>query len=142
MKSGFFILGLLLVPSLAFANVVINEIAWMGSNNGGTATENANDEWIELYNNGSSEINLEGWILVAADGAPNIILSNAANKIIPAGGFFLLERTDDNSVPSITADLIYTGSLSNDGEKLILKDTIWPRWAVGNSICGLVLMCH
>ena len=34
----------------------------------------------------------------------------------------MLERTDDQTLPSIVADLIYTGALSNGGETLILKD--------------------
>jgi len=105
------------LPVFVFASVRINEIAWMGTAN------SANDEWIELYNNDSSEVNLDGWILVASDGTPNINFSNAASKIISAGGFFLLERTDDTSVPDITADLIYTGALLDGGEVLILKNS-------------------
>ncbi|MBZ9578166.1 lamin tail domain-containing protein [Patescibacteria group bacterium] len=92
-------------------NVVINEIAWMGTG------VSYNDEWIELYNNGS-DINLDGWVLKADDGSPKINLSG----IIPAKGFFLLERTDDNTVPEIPADLIYTGALGNSGENLKLYD--------------------
>src|SRR5258707_13887588 len=64
--------------------VVLNEIAWMGT------LASANDEWIELVNNTSSAINLTGWTLTAADGTPSIVLSGG----IPAGGYFLLERTD------------------------------------------------
>jgi phosphatidylserine/phosphatidylglycerophosphate/cardiolipin synthase-like enzyme len=33
-----------------------------------------------------------------------------------------LERTDDTSVPSVAADLIYTGALGNGGEQLVLRD--------------------
>lgn len=87
-------------------DVVINEIAWMG-------TEiSYNDEWIELYNNSNSPINLEGWILKAEDGSPETILEG----IMPGYGFHLLERTDDTSVPSVIADQIYTGALKNGGE--------------------------
>jgi hypothetical protein len=39
---------------------------------------------------------------------------------IPAKGFFLLERTDDETVPNIPADQIYKGALGNTGEKLEL----------------------
>lgn len=106
----------LLAPFFIRANVVINEVAWMGT------AVSANDEWIEIYNNGAMDVDLSGWVLTAADGAPDINFSSAANKIIPAGGFFLLERTDDTTVPNIAADLIYAGALSNDGEILILKN--------------------
>ncbi len=92
--------------------VIINEIAWMGTIN------STNDEWIELYNTTNEEINLEGWVLVAQDGTPEINLTG----VIAAGGYFLLERTDDTSVPDAQADLIYVGALGNSGEKLELKD--------------------
>ncbi|MCB0104901.1 MAG: lamin tail domain-containing protein, partial [Caldilineaceae bacterium] len=93
-------------------DIVVSEIAWMGT------TASATDEWIELYSNTSSPINLAGWTLAAADGTPTINL----NGIILAGGHFLLERTDDTSVPGVAADQIYTGALGNDGEDLVLRD--------------------
>ena len=94
------------------AQVVINEIAWMG------AVGNANAEWVELYNTGSSGVSLEEWTLVAQDGSPNIVLSGT----VSAGGFFLLERTSDDTVPGSAAGVIYAGSLSNLGETLLLKN--------------------
>ena len=93
-------------------DVVINEVAWMGTPN------SANDEWIELQNSTSLPVDLTGWTLIASDGTPSISLSGS----IPAGGYFLLERTDDTTVPSVTADLIYTGGMGNDGEYLVLRD--------------------
>lgn len=91
-------------------DVIINEIAWMGSN------ISPNDEWIELYNNTEREIDLEDWILKAEDGSPEIKLKG----VIPAHSFYLLERSDDNTIPEIPADLIYKGSLKNSGEDLKL----------------------
>ncbi|MCX6759009.1 MAG: lamin tail domain-containing protein [Candidatus Nealsonbacteria bacterium] len=93
-------------------DVVINELAWMGTN------ISANDEWIELYNNTESPINLDNWQLVSQDGTPKINLSGT----IPANGFYLLERTDDTTVPNVPADQIYTGALGNSGETLELYD--------------------
>jgi hypothetical protein len=96
-------------------DVVINEIAWMGTQ------ADANDEWIELYNSTDQAIDLTGWSLVSTtDNSPSITLSST----IPAKGFFLLERTDDITVNDITADQIYTGSLVNTGEVLVLKDPV------------------
>lgn len=92
--------------------VVISEVAWAGTD------ANAADEWIELRNNTSSPITLTGWTLVAADGTPNIALTG----VITANGYFLLERTDDNTVSDIPADQIYTGALGNGGETLTLRD--------------------
>src|SRR5678816_1671908 len=110
-------------------DVVINEIAWMGS------TTSANSEWIELHNNTGTDINLNGWTLTATDGTPNVILSGT----IPANGYFLLERTDDSSVPGVTADQIYTGALGNTGEVLELKNQLAAlqdnvnAWYAGNN---------
>jgi phosphatidylserine/phosphatidylglycerophosphate/cardiolipin synthase-like enzyme len=107
--------SLLCTPALLAASpgdVVINEIAWMG-----TTTSTAN-EWIELYNTTSSSISLTSWTLRATDGTPNITLTGS----IGAYGYYLLERTDDNSVPGITADKIYTGAAGDGGELLELKD--------------------
>ena len=111
-----FILGwffIFLNPIFAATNdVILNEIAWMG-------TEiSYNDEWIELYNNTNQDIDLTSWTLKASDGSPEINLSG----IIAANGYFLLERTNDDSVPDITADQIYSGSLGNTGENLELRD--------------------
>ena len=91
--------------------VVINEIAWMGTE------ASSSDEWIELYNPTDKEIDLTGWKL-EGPGKKGIELKGS----ISANGYFLLERTDDNTVPGIKADQIYTGSLSNSGEKLRLID--------------------
>lgn len=93
-------------------SVVVNEIAWAGT------PVSYNDEWIELHNNTDSKINLSNWRLAAQDGTPEIILTG----VILANGFYLLERTDDETVPGIAADQIYTGALGNDGETLNLYD--------------------
>jgi hypothetical protein len=92
--------------------VVINEIAWMGT------LASANDEWMELYNNTDAPVDLNGWKLVAIDGSPLIELSG---QIAPHD-YYLLERTSDETIKDIAADLIYVGSLSNSGEKLELRN--------------------
>ncbi|MBD3282341.1 MAG: hypothetical protein GF387_01915 [Candidatus Portnoybacteria bacterium] len=111
--TAVFVAVLFFPPLFASASIVINEIAWMG-------TEiSANDEWIELHNLSSSSVDITGWVIEAEDGSPLINLSGN----IPAMGYFLLERTDDNSVIGIDANQIYAGALENGGESLILKDS-------------------
>ncbi|MFH0856283.1 MAG: lamin tail domain-containing protein, partial [bacterium] len=101
-----------------YLNVVINEIAWMGT------SADYNDEWIELYNNTGFPLDLNGWTLTASDGTPNIKLTGE----IPSYGYYLMEHrkitdTNDDAISDITADKIYTGGLlNNDGEELLLKD--------------------
>src|SRR3989338_1756946 len=111
-------LGLFALPFFAEASVIINEIAWMGTSN------SAQDEWIELYS--ASGANLEGWILKTADDAMNISLSCT----IPAGGYFLIERTDDSTVPNVSADLVtpFGSGLSNSGGVLILINASGSDW--------------
>ena len=91
-------------------DIQINEIAWMGTVN------SANDEWIELKNNIAENITLNGWLLKTTDEKIKAYLAGQ----IPANGFYLLERTDDNSVPNVKADATYKGSLNNNGESLEL----------------------
>lgn len=94
------------------SDVTINEIAWMGT------TSSANDEWMELKNNMANPIDLTGWSLQSADGKLKINLRGG----ISGRGFYLLERTDDTTIPSIAADLVYKGILSNSGIDLRLYD--------------------
>ena len=93
--------------------VVINEVAWAGNGSAYSA-----DEWIELYNRTNKSINLSNWILYsAANLSPYVVLTG----VISAKGYYLLERTNDNTVSDIAADKIYTGALNNSGENLILS---------------------
>ncbi len=91
-------------------DLLINEIAWMGTEN------SANDEWIELYNNSDKNISLENHKLII--GNKEIKLKG----IIKANNFYILERTDDTTLPQIKADLIFTGSIKNTGEIILLKN--------------------
>lgn len=86
----------------AYSPIIINEVAWMGSR------ESYTDEWIELRNITDQDVSLERWELLIND--TSIVFGD---NTIPANSYFLLERTDDNSVPNITADYIYRGSLNN-----------------------------
>jgi len=94
--------------------VFIDEVAWMGTAN------SSNDEWIELKNIWGIPVKLNGWQLLDKDRQIEIIFGEG--DIIPANGYYLLERTDDNSMPDAKADLIYTGALNNTDEALYLFD--------------------
>lgn len=102
------------IGSIAAASVRINEVAWMG-----TPASNTN-EWIELYNDSPQAVYLSGWHVDAEDGTPSIALTGS----IAANGYYLIERTDDKTLPRITADLVtsFGAGLANTGETLYLKD--------------------
>ena len=94
-------------------SLVINEIAWMGTE------KSYNDEWIEIHNPRKEQVAVSNWKLVSDDGSPVIILKGN----IPAEGFLLLERTNQETLPNIKESLIYKGSLKNSGENLKLLDS-------------------
>ncbi|PJB67441.1 MAG: hypothetical protein CO094_03985 [Anaerolineae bacterium CG_4_9_14_3_um_filter_57_17] len=106
--------------------LLINEVAWAGT------AASSSDEWIELYNPGITDIALTGWTLTSSDATLNISLSGT----IPAQGYFLLERSDDNTISDITADQIYSVSLTNTGQSLRLKDTSGQTVDTANSNGG------
>lgn len=122
-RSHFFLFltaVVILIPpaaSNAAGAVLINEIAWMGT------AANSADEWIELYNTTASPIDFSGWGLYEAGGS-TLILNLSGT--VPANGYYLIERTDDNSVLDIAADVFgpFAGSgLNNSGEYLVLKNS-------------------
>jgi hypothetical protein len=92
--------------------VVINEIAWAGTE------ASAQDEWVELYNRTDQLIDLSDVYLAAADGVPFLRLSGS----IPPLGYYLIERSNDETVGGVAADLTvpFGTGLSNDGEELRL----------------------
>ena len=124
MKKQFYLLALVFLPILlspALASPVldisINEIAWMGTD------VSSSDEWIELYNNTDQNINLENWGLYEAGGET---LTEPLTGIIKAKSYYLIERSNDDTVPDVEASQPPTSwggyGLKNDGEYLQLLD--------------------
>lgn len=118
------------VPLATFAatgDIIINEIGWSGTKADDT------DEWIELKNNTGATIDLGGWVLKSpSDGRPTIVLSAgdsckvSFSGTIPAGGFYLIERTADTVISDVSGDCVGSfgqyGNIANTGEDLILLD--------------------
>lgn len=95
--------------------VIINEVAWMGSK------VSVSDEWIELKNISESPAVIGGWQVISKRGTISAVMP--AGATIPAGGYYVLERTDDTSVPNSPADFIYVGSMANTDDGLRLLDS-------------------
>jgi hypothetical protein len=121
--AGWLAVGLLLLLSAGClgADVAINEVAWSGT------AASTYDEWIELYNTTDEAIDLTGWTLTFGErvihlGAVEGSTSEVRRSTIEPGGYYLLERQDDGTVSDVEADLLYKGSLSNDGATLELRD--------------------
>ncbi len=107
--------------------VVINEVAWAGT------AASPSDEWIELYNVSDTAVDLTGWTL--SFGGTVIDLGSGARTVIPPGGYFLLERSDDVTISDIAADLIYKGTLPNSGTVIELIDPSGEVVDTANSGC-------
>jgi hypothetical protein len=108
--------------SAATHQIILNEIAWMGSpaKSGASAAGASNNEWMEIKNETSSTIPLAGWELI--DSVKNITIAFGDGDAIAPSALYLLERTDDDSVPGIAADTIYSGSLPNTGDTIGIFD--------------------
>jgi hypothetical protein len=94
-------------------SILINEIAWAGT------LASASDEWIELYNTTNSPVDLGGWTF--SDGQDIMI---ALTGSIAPYSYYLLERGDDNAISDVSADKVFSGSLRNSGEQLVLLDPL------------------
>ncbi|MFC2095481.1 lamin tail domain-containing protein [Candidatus Bipolaricaulota bacterium] len=125
--------------------LVISEVAWAGT------AASGNDEWIELHNQGDEAIDLAGWQLTFGDTL--IPLADVGEDTLEAriavlapDAFMILERTNDDSISDITADLIYKGALSNGGivielrnpegeivDSVLLVEDGWPAGGASDS---------
>lgn len=100
-------------------SVVINEIAWMGT---GPGINREFDEWIELYNNTDSEMDLSNWQILIDNKVLKI--SKIINPIIPAKGYFILERTDDKAISDVTANMFFSETINDTKGRIILKNDL------------------
>ncbi len=132
-RIGFGVWGMCLALAafgVSAGPVVINEVGW-----GGTAASST-DEWIELYNASDESVDLTGWVLMIGEtriplGGAGEGAAEVRRTSLPPHAYFLLERTDDETVSSVTADLLFKGSLSNAGADLLLLD---PRGVVVDEV--------
>jgi hypothetical protein len=76
MKYVLFGIIVVLLPYAAHAAVRITEVAWMGT------ASSSYSEWLELYNDGDSSVNLAGWKLYEGDGGTLVF---TLTKSIPNG---------------------------------------------------------
>jgi len=121
-----FLAVLCFAPVVAFANVRINEVTWMGD------SVSADHEWVELYNDGDSAQSLSGWKLVATDTADDVKVkfTIALSGTITGKGYFLIESKRGNisgqpdTAPYLASDFNTASfSLLNAGETLYLKNS-------------------
>lgn len=119
--------------SVEYGDVIISEVAWMGGES------SANDEWIELYNRAGGIVSLDGWQVIDEKEQIHVVLGDV---LIDGGGYLILERGSDEPVPGVSANMVYSGALSNSGEGLRLLNNncelvdqvlAGPEWPAGDN---------
>jgi uncharacterized protein YdeI (BOF family) len=102
--------------------VVINEVEYDSIQSGPDAAY----EWVELYNNASSPIELIGWTIednMATDSIPTVIIPANGFVVIVASGEFYTNYPNFAGVIVSIADGAIGNGLGNDGDRLIIKDS-------------------
>lgn len=103
-------------------DLVINEIAWMGTEIQGVEAKNWwRYEWFELYNNTDKPIPLAGWKVELY--RTDLDWSLELQGIIQANGYFFVVSSDK---VSINYDLNYSnlsGKFINSGQRIVLKSS-------------------
>ena len=97
-------------PAADPGDVVINEVAWMGT------SANYRHEWIELHNVTSQTVDLSDWTL-GDSGGTFLTLTGTVH----AGGYYLVARystTFSGTMPTI--DQLHSGNLRDGGEVITL----------------------
>ncbi len=105
-------------------SIVINEIMYHGPRQIGPPPTDDPEEWVELYNKGATSVDLGGWKL--DDG---IEYTFPAGVTLAAGEYLVIAKDAaalTTKWPEQAARIRgnFSGSLSNDGERVVLLDAI------------------
>lgn len=99
-------------------NVVVNEVLYDS-----LSTEDADGEWVELYNAGPDPVQLAGWRLAdnrAADMLPEFLLQPRAYVVVAVGATAALLQRE--GVPLLPLSGSIGNGLGNEGDRLLLID--------------------
>jgi hypothetical protein len=101
-------------------SIVVGELFAAGGNSGAAY---AND-YVELFNRGSSPVALDGWTLQYASAASASWQSTALSGTVPAGGRYLVQLASGgaNGTALPTADATGTSNLAVTGGKVAVVD--------------------
>jgi hypothetical protein len=119
------------LPYVSVASVRINEVAWMGT------TESYLCNWVELYNQSSTPVDVTEWTLEIDDTVRPLEEGDGKTATVPSRGFLVLERvtnTCPDAVPGVFGWSIALGNLPNSGATLTLRradDTVADQVAGG-----------
>ncbi len=99
--------------------IVITEIMFDPS-----AVDDTDGEYFELYNNGTSPIDINGWVLSDGTGSSHVI-ENGGPLIVAAGEYLVLGRNADSSANGgVVLDYVYSGAVFGvAADRIVLTDT-------------------
>lgn len=118
-RLGLLFLCLWILPVTAGAEIVINEV--MASN--GTYDKGHACDWVELYNDGETSVDLSGWYLSDSKKDPYKWAFPSGTKL-KAGAYLTVYCTGDEDIDPGKDDTFYsTFKISAKGEKLLLSDS-------------------
>jgi Lamin Tail Domain/CotH kinase protein len=102
--------------AILIGNIVINELMY------DPISESDNDQFIELYNQGTNAVNLSGWEFTSG-----VTFTFPANAIIPANGYVVVGKNTANlfahytSLNAANTFGNFSGKLSHQGELVVLS---------------------
>jgi hypothetical protein len=110
-------------PEPALDHIVISEVYYDVDGSHGTE----NNEWIEIYNNTGSDVDMSGWLV--GDGSTSVDLL-PEGTVIPENGFLIITNTSGLStfwtlpegVSVIALDSAIGNGLSNSGDLVYIKN--------------------
>ena len=110
-------------------DVVFSELMWMGSESSSA------DEWIELYNRGSSARDLSGWVITQTgkDGEETVMLQLSEGTIAPGTAFLISNYNAARSQVSVEPDVVAT-AVALPNTKLLLRLYDGDPGAAGNLV--------
>ncbi len=108
-----------------FASLYINEV--MYDLQGSDSTNGKSREWIEVYNSGPSDVNIDASSFRIYDGSANRTINGGVNFSIPTNSYIIFVGNKDTFIsdhPNFTGTVYDTGitSLNNTGTTLKILD--------------------
>ncbi|MDG1716148.1 MAG: lamin tail domain-containing protein, partial [Saprospiraceae bacterium] len=107
------IIFLTFISTLAYSQIVINEISYNPPESGQDSLE-----YIELYNLGSNAVDLSNFVFTSG-----INLTFDTGISIEAGGYLIVCESSDAMMNVFGVEgIVWDGGMSNGGEAIALKD--------------------
>jgi hypothetical protein len=100
----------------AAPGLVINELV---PDPAGTDTD---QEWVELYNPGSSPVDVSGWVLIAGTSSFTADATLPAGSSVPAGGFLVVGQSGLIPFADVVAPGFSLGNATSNADAIQLRD--------------------